>query len=64
MDKFLPIRGPKAITNRAFPIICHPKAAANLSNGTLSETVSVKLLRAIPRKKPEIDRTTNEKKIN
>lgn len=55
---FIPIRGPNAITNKAFPIICQPNAAANLSKGTLSETVNVKLLNAMPRKKPEVDKTT------
>lgn len=44
--------------------MCHPKAAANLSSGTLSDTVNVKLLNAIPRKKPEVERTTSDKKNN
>lgn len=52
------MRGPNNITNNAFPIMCHPKAAANRSKGTLSDTVNVKLLNAIPRKKPDVDRTT------
>lgn len=47
-----PMSGPKIITNIALPTICHPKAAGSFSSDEYSLTVSVKLLKAIPRKKP------------
>lgn len=45
---YLPINGPNAVTKTAFPIICHPNAAGSCSNEQYSDTVNVKLLKAIP----------------
>lgn len=53
-----PIRGPRATTKIALPTMCQPKAAGSFSRVQYSETVRVKLLRAAPRKKPDIDSQT------
>jgi len=55
---YLPINGPKHITNSALPTRCHPKADGNFSREQYSETVSVKLLNAEPRKNPQMDNHT------
>lgn len=38
-----------------FPTMCQPKAAGSCSSEQYSETVSVKLLSAMPRKKPQMN---------
>lgn len=55
---FLPINGPRHVTNIALPIRCQPNAAGNLSNEQYSDTVNVKFAKADPRKKPHIDNHT------
>lgn len=57
-SRIAPINGPKHATKSPFPTICHPKAAGNFSNDEYSLTVSVKLLNAIPLKKPAIQSHT------
>lgn len=44
----LPINGPKQVTKRPLPTMCHPKAAGSCSSEQYSETHNVKLLKAIP----------------
>lgn len=51
-SRIAPISGPKMMTKIALPTMCHPKAAGSFSSDEYSDTVSVKLLRAMPRKKP------------
>jgi hypothetical protein len=51
-SRIAPINGPKHATNSALPTICKPNADGNFSNDEYSLTVNVKLLNAIPRKKP------------
>lgn len=51
-SRIAPMSGPKHATKRPFPTICHPNAAGSFSNDEYSLTVNVKLLNAIPRKKP------------
>jgi len=52
------MRGPNVITNRALPTRCQPKAEGSFSSEQYSDTVRVKLLRADPRKKPQIESQT------
>lgn len=46
--EYLPINGPNNVTNTALPIMCQPKAAGSCSSEQYSDTVNVKLLKAIP----------------
>jgi len=57
-SRIAPINGPKRATNNPFPTICHPNAAGNFSSDEYSLTVRVKLLSAIPRKKPAMHSQT------
>ena len=57
-SRIAPINGPKKRTNIPFPTICHPNAAGNFSSDEYSLTVRVKLLSAIPRKKPAMHSQT------
>lgn len=50
--------GPRATTKTALPIMCQPNAAGSFSSEQYSDTVSVKLASAEPRKKPLIDSQT------
>lgn len=51
-SRMAPMRGPKKSTKIPFPTICHPNAAGSFSKDEYSLTVRVKLLSAMPRKKP------------
>lgn len=51
-SRIAPMSGPKKRTKIPFPTICHPNAAGSFSKDEYSLTVRVKLLSAIPRKKP------------
>lgn len=57
-SRIAPINGPKHATKIPFPTMCHPNAAGNFSNDEYSLTVSVKLLSAMPRKKPAMQSHT------
>lgn len=54
MSRIAPINGPNKATKIPFPTMCQPNAAGSFSSDEYSLTVSVKLLRAIPRKNPAI----------
>lgn len=53
-SRIAPMSGPKMMTKIALPTMCQPKAAGSFSSDEYSDTVKVKLLRAIPRKNPAI----------
>lgn len=57
-SRIAPINGPKRATKIPFPTMCHPNAAGNFSSDEYSLTVRVKLLSAIPRKKPAMQSQT------
>lgn len=50
-----PTSGPKHVTKTPLPTICQPNAAGNVSSEQYSDTVSVKLLSAMPRKNPQMN---------
>lgn len=49
------MNGPKKVTKIPLPTMCQPNAAGNCSSEQYSDTVNVKLLSAMPRKKPQMN---------